>query len=143
MKPTPFNLATDLPPIPFEERHFRRARALKEAGLPWKPHVGCFVWDPEGSISVDSPFPHRVYFILNLGHFLNIFGTLDDMVEKLVWLPTWHQARLLCRKLKVDPKDLPALWSKETTLDPGEALLAIYDLLLKKLQAGYHAEASP
>ena len=92
MKPTPFNPETDLAPIPFTEKHCQAASKLKKAGLLWKPHVGCFVWDPEGYIKVDSPFPERIYFILNLGHFLRLFEATKKMVEKLVWLPTWHQA---------------------------------------------------
>jgi hypothetical protein len=50
MKPTPFDVQADLPPINLDKRHF----------------------------------------------FLRIFGTQDSMTEKLVWLPTWHQACLLC-----------------------------------------------
>ena len=74
MKPTPFNSKTDLPPIPFDLRHCQAAAQLKERGLPWTPHVGCFVWDPDAIMEVTSPFPNRIYFILNLGHFLRIFG---------------------------------------------------------------------
>jgi hypothetical protein len=134
LKPTPFDIETDLPPMPFDERHCRLALALKAAGIPWKPHVGCFVWDSEGHIEVSSPFPGRVYFILNLGHFLKIFGTVDRMVERLTWLPTWHQARLLGLKLEVDPKDVAAVWPPDQVVAPGEELLALYAVLLKKLQ---------
>jgi hypothetical protein len=134
MKPTPFEVATDLPPIPFDEKHCRLAQALKEAGLGWKPHVGCFVWDPKGYIEVSSPFPGRIYFILNLGHFLKIFRTRDEIAEKLTWIPTWHQAYLLCGKLGGDPKDVAAIWQKDRAIDPDEALLALYAILLKRLQ---------
>jgi hypothetical protein len=134
MKATPFETATDLPPIPFDEAHCRFAQALKESGLGWKPHVGCFVWDPKGSIEVSSPFPGRIYFILNLGHFLRIFQTLDEIAEKLIWLPTWHQALLLCGKLRVDSKDVAAIWQTNRVLDPGAALLALYGILLKRFQ---------
>jgi hypothetical protein len=127
-------METDLPPIPFDERHCRLALALKDAGLPWTPHVGCFVWDFDGHLKVSSPFPGKVYFILNLGHFLRIFGTLDRVVESLAWLPTWHQARLLCVKLEANPKDVAAVWTPELALSPGEELLALYTVLLKTLQ---------
>jgi hypothetical protein len=39
--------------------------------------------------------------------FISIFGSTDAMSEKLVWLPTWHQARLLCRHLDFRPHDEP------------------------------------
>jgi hypothetical protein len=57
MKPTPFNPETDFAPIPFHLRHCQVAAELKQAGLPWTPHVGCFVWDRDGHITASSPFP--------------------------------------------------------------------------------------
>ncbi len=134
MKPSPFNVQEDLPPIPFDRRHRFLAQVLKKAGLPWKPHVGCFVWDPEGHIEVGSPFPGRVYFVLNLGHFLKIFGTLDGMIESLVWLPTWHQARLLCSESGVAEGDVAAIWKGVRPLSPGDEVLALYELLLGHLK---------
>jgi len=32
-----------LPPIPFDDRLMDLALDLKNSGLPWSPHVGCFV----------------------------------------------------------------------------------------------------
>lgn len=43
MKPVPFSPQTDLAPISFDERTLQLARELKQQGLPWKPHTGCFV----------------------------------------------------------------------------------------------------
>jgi hypothetical protein len=134
MKPTPFNLQEDLPPIPFDERHRLLAQSLKEAGLPWKPHVGCFVRDPNARIDVGSPFPGRVYFVLNLGHFLKIFGTLYSMKEGLVWLPTWHQARLLCSEAGLEEGDVAAIWKEAPPSSPGDEVLALYELLLRHLK---------
>ena len=99
MKPIPFNPDTDVAPIPLDERLCRLGTALKDKGLKWQPHVGCFVWDPDGFIEAPSPFPNRIYFSLSMPRFLEIFGTEKRMIEKLVWLPTWHQGRILCRKL--------------------------------------------
>ncbi|MCU0645312.1 MAG: hypothetical protein MUC94_13775, partial [bacterium] len=66
MKSTPFNPKTDVAPIPFTTQVFQAARLMKEKGLKWQPHAGCFVWDEQQIIEVASPFPNRVYFILNL-----------------------------------------------------------------------------
>jgi len=107
MQPIPFDPANDLAPIPFDTDVCELARQLKTRGLPWKPHVGCFVWDHRGAIKPDSPFPNQVYFILSLPRFLDIFGTLEDIQEKLVWLPTWHQARLLCERYGIDSTMAP------------------------------------
>ena len=134
MNPTPFNPETDFPPIPFDERHCRAALQLKEAGLPWRPHVGCFVWDREGWIEVPSPFPEKIYFILNLGHFLRLLGSIEDVVQKLVWLPTWHQARRLGEKLEIEEKEFVDLFSGPGVPKPGEDLLALCEWILKRLR---------
>ena len=135
MKPTPFNPDTDLPPIPFDLRHCQAAAQLKERGLPWTPHVGCFVWDPDEIMEVTSPFPSRIYFILNLGHFLRIFGSLEKISRKLVWLPTYHQACLLCDQVGVDQEEVSALLASADNIRAGEELLVLYKMILSKLEA--------
>jgi hypothetical protein len=134
MNPTPFNPETDFPPIPFDERHCRAALQLKEAGLPWRPHVGCFVWDREGWIEVPSPFPEKIYFILNLGHFLRLLGSIEDVVQKLVWLPTWHQARQIGAKLGIEDKELSDIFSGSAVPGPGQDLLALYRKIWENLR---------
>lgn len=91
MKPTPFAQGQDFAPIPFDHRLYEAAEQLKKAGLSWQPHVGCFVRDPEVVIPEPSPFPDRVYFILNLNHFVRRFGSPEAVAERTVWLPTLHQ----------------------------------------------------
>ena len=135
MKATPFNPATDLAPTPFEERHCLLAWRLKESGLGWNPHAGCFVWDREGVITVPSPFPRQIYFILNLRRFLEIFKTLEKMKEKLVWLPTWHQARLLAASKGLSLQDICGLWSPCSIKTQGDELYVLYELMLERLQA--------
>ena len=92
------------------------------------------MWDPETHIEVRSPFPDRVYFVLNLGHFLKIFGSLDSMKERLVWLPTWHQARLLCSESGVAKEGVAAIWKGAAPLSPGDEVLALYELLLRHVK---------
>lgn len=101
MKSTPFNTETDKAPIPFTKETCRSAKRLKLAGLKWQPHVGCFVWDEAGGIKAPSPFPGNIYFILNLGHFEKILGSIEDVERELIWLPTWHQARILCKEFEI------------------------------------------
>jgi hypothetical protein len=66
-----------------------------------------------------------------LGHFLRIFGTIEAVAEKLIWLPTHHQARLLCDRYGVDAKEISDAISSAKPL--GE-LLALYRILLTKLR---------
>jgi hypothetical protein len=134
MMPVPFDPATDLATTPFDERHLLSAQELKRRGLPFNPHVGCFVWDPQKCIAADSPFPSRVYFILSLPRFLDIFGSKQSMIEKLVWLPTWHQSRLLGRTLGIGDDRMVALWHDNPPPSPGDELLQLYQLLLDALK---------
>lgn len=129
MKSTLFEQTASLAPIPFKVQHCRFALALKEAGLPWTPHVGCFVWDPHGHIEALSPFPERIYFILNLARFLKLFPSVEAMAEQLIWLPTWRQTRLLSARFGVEDEEVRGLWTTSRALPPGEDLLSLYVLL--------------
>jgi hypothetical protein len=134
MTPKRFNPEEDFAPIPFDERICRLAAELKRLGLNWQPHVGCFVWDPEAFIKVDSPFPERIYFILSLPRFVDIFGGVAEIAEKLVWLPTWHQARLLCTQLGVNNQAIADIWRGKQDVAAGGEMLHIYQLLIDTLQ---------
>lgn len=133
MKPTPFVEGTDLEPIPFSPKHCALAKELKEKGLDWHPHVGCFAWDEKGHIDVPSPFPNRIYFILNLGHFLRIFETIENMKAKLIWLPTWHQAKTICKNLKISQTEInDALCGEEAEWTWPDAAI-LYELISNRL----------
>jgi hypothetical protein len=98
---------------------------MKKSGLRWNPHVGCFVWDPGHHIAPDSPFPGRIYFILSLPRFIDLMGSKEEIIEKLVWLPTWHQAQLVCRRLGIGT-DKFAKTGNAASDDPCEALVNVY-----------------
>lgn len=134
MKPIPFNPETDMAPIPFNKVHLDLALDMKQRGLIWKPHVGCFVWDPDKHIDTDSPFPLGVYFILSLPRFISIFGTIEAIAEKLIWLPTWHQARFIAEDFGIEHHKIAGLLNPESLTAPGEELSGIYRLILEKLQ---------
>ena len=123
MQPVPFNPSTDLAPLPFDAELCELAAALKRSGLPWRPHVGCFVWDPDAHIKPASPFPHHIYFILSLPRFVDLLGSIEAIQHKMIWLPTWHQARLLCRRYGLYTSQV------RQTDDPTEELKALYRLL--------------
>jgi hypothetical protein len=115
--------------MPFDIELCEMARTLKQAGLPWRPHVGCFVWDPDRYIQPASPFPHHIYFILSLPRFLEIFGSLDAIQAKLIWLPTWHQARLLGHRYGINPAP------RSSTDAPAEELKTLYRLIYDAVAA--------
>jgi hypothetical protein len=134
VKPTPFRTGIDLEPSPFGREHCLAAKRLKEDGLVWRPQVGCFVWDELGVIEVPSPFPDRIYFVLNLGHFLRRLGTVENMMDKLVWLPTWHQARQICRELGIDDVGIWEALCLARVANVGDELLLVYNLIQSKLE---------
>ena len=134
VKPIPFNPQKDLAPVIFDIETCHLAAEIKRLGVDWQPHVGCFVWDPDSHIKVDSPFPHRIYFILSLPRFIDLFGSVEAIVEKLVWLPTWHQARLLCQRLGVPDNDVAHIWQHRASLSVGDELRQIYTLLINILR---------
>ena len=129
MKKQRFNPEKDLAPMPFDERICRRAMEMKQNGLVWRPHVGCFVWDPDEHIKPDSPLPGRIYFILSLKRFTDIFETIDQMAEKLVWLPTWHQAQLIYRQLSGTQAAIDNWRSSNPASSAVDELLYLYDLI--------------
>jgi hypothetical protein len=133
MTPIRFDPEKDLAPTPFDERIFRLALEMKNLGLTWQPHVGCFVWDPDHWIKPESPFPGRIYFILSVARFVEIFGNTQEIARKLVWLPTWHQACLLCKRMVISDESLEKIWKFEQTHTPTEVLLHLYKLIIDTL----------
>ena len=129
-----FNPEKDLAPMPFDEAICRKALEMKKSGLAWQPHVGCFVWDPDECIKPASPFPGRIYFILSLQRFIEIFDSIEQIAANLVWLPTWHQARLTCRQLGISDEAIQEGRKKHAALSPDEDLLHIYGLILETLK---------
>ena len=133
MHTEPFDEKKDYAPTPFDRRHCEMAARLKEAGLRWFVHPGCFAWDPDGLLIDSSPLPNRIYFILNTSIFARALGGIEKVRRKLVWLPTWHQARLLCREYEVPDEAVAAIWPSSVPMGPGDELIALYGLLLEKL----------
>jgi hypothetical protein len=134
MKSIHFDPEKDLAPMPFTKDICQRALEMKKSGLIWRPQVGCFVWDPDEFIKPTSPFPGRIYFILSLARFLDIFDTLDQLALKLVWLPTWHQAKLLCQQLGITDDIDKRIRKGSEALSPADELLHIYENILETLR---------
>ena len=137
-----FNPEEDFATMPFDRQICWKALEMKNCGLVWRPHVGCFVWDPEKTIKPDSPFPDRIYFILSLKRFIDIFNTIDRMADELVWLPTYHQALELYRQLTgtegVNNKRGP----EDPALSAVEELIHIYEMIINALNKKAHQRLS-
>ena len=96
------------------------------------------MWDRDEIIKSDSPFPGRIYFILSLKRFVDIFDTVDRIAEKLVWLPTWHQAQMVYRELAGTGAASDIKRSNGHTFSTVEELLHIYGLIIDALKAKNH-----
>ena len=131
-----FDPDKDRAPLPFNDRICKKAMEMKAAGLKWQPHVGCFVWDPDNCIKQDSPFPNRIYFVLSIPRFMDIFGDNNNMAEKLVWLPTWHQVRLVCSEIGVPAGAVSRLLQIHNSLPAGEDLIGMYETIIDFLKQG-------
>lgn len=128
------NEKNQLPPShPFNETLCEMAAELKSAGLRWTPRVGDFVWDNQQVINHPSPFPKRIYFILNIRRFLDIFQTVDDMTDNLVWLPAWHQARAVCAELNINENVIKETFCSQGGFEAGKDLYTLYRIILSAL----------
>ena len=134
MKSIHFDPENDLAPMPFNREICQRALDMKKSGLIWRPQVGCFVWDPDEFIKPSSPFPGRIYFILSLARFLDIFDSIDQIALKLVWLPTWHQAKLLGQQMGIAEEIDQTTRGDSDALSPADELLHIYQKILETLR---------
>jgi hypothetical protein len=123
-----------LAPIPIDDRIMQLALQMKQAGLPWEPAVGCFVWDREGIIAQPSPFPKRIYFILSMKRFMAIFGDVEKMKHRLVWLPTWYQARQIIHRLQVGDMDRGSPQHTNPSSSPEAELAGLYQCILCTLR---------
>lgn len=131
--PTDESRAT--PFVPFTGEEITLARRLREAGLPWTPRPGHYVYDEKGIIDAPSPFQAKVYFILDMKHFLRRSGSVEELKQSLTWLPTWREARHWLETAGVQSALVqstiasPAVWRRH-----GE-LAALLELMLHTLNA--------
>lgn len=115
----------------FTTDEVRLAHELKAAGLPWHPVPGHYVWDGEELIQPGSPFHDRVYFILDLKHFLRRSKTVERLVESMVWLPTWEQCRDLLDDRNVVSETISAHLHSTNAIANRTERAELYRLLLQ------------
>lgn len=108
---------------------------MKDSGLVWQPSMGHYLWDPHRKIFKSSPYENRVYYILNLDHFIKIFATIENIKKMFIWIPTYYHARLVCEDLGIDRnyifEKLMASNVKSTT----DELSVLYNLIIARLNS--------
>ena len=103
------------------------ATRLKAAGIHWQPQRGQYVFDGGGKIRPSSPFQPHVYYFHDFQCFVDYFGSIEQLQENLVWLPTYEECRSLIRDQQQLTKAVCIGLKDYCELD------ALYGLLLTEL----------
>ncbi|MFK7738486.1 MAG: hypothetical protein AB8B50_20845 [Pirellulaceae bacterium] len=115
--------------VNFDPEELELAQAFKAYGLEWTPSVGHYVLDQSRLIECDSPFQDRVFFILDLKHFLRRSETIECLKDRVCWLPTWEQARELLRSEGVPAHVITEKLTSSQALEHGTERLELYRLI--------------
>ena len=119
----------------FSSEEVKLAQQLKQLGLPWEPKPGHFVWDTAKVLEHDSPFHDRVFFILDLKHFLRRTSSIENLKKLFYWLPTWHDAREILKALEVDSSEIAERLKHEDSVRKGAERLLLYQMIKEALMA--------
>lgn len=124
----------------FCDEELELAQLFKAYGIEWQPAVGMYVLDQSELIEVPSPFQDRVYFILDLKHFLRRSGTLEELRERICWLPTYEQARELLFAAGVPHRSVAKRLVKSGAIDSGSERLELYRMIEDHLSGQLEVE---
>ena len=117
----------------FSEKEIEIAQKLKELGFEWTPAPGDYVYDIEGLIEKKSPFQERVYFILDIKHFLRRAGSVEGITKAMCYLPLWEDCRVILKSLSVPwQKIYEKLIEKNAFINEIERSV-LYEIILKEL----------
>lgn len=130
------NEQTALKADKFSEDEIQLAQLFKAYGLPWTPEPGQYVLDQSELIECSSPFQQRVFFILDLKHFLRRSGTLGELTERMCWLPDWDDARQILRDIGVDSTEIAERLRATQAIEQGTERLELYRLIEEHLTRG-------
>ncbi len=117
----------------FSADELELAQLLKNRGLAWTPTPGHYVLDESELIERESPFQDRIYFILDLKHFLRRAGTLEELKQRVCWLPTWEQARDLLRHQGVTDEAMAQQLRATQAIERATERLELYRMLVQVL----------
>jgi hypothetical protein len=128
----------------FSQRQIELARELKAFGLCWTPATGHYVYDEEDRIQETSVFQQGVYLFLDDDDFTDHFGSIEQLKDSLIWLPSWTDAREVLRSMGVHDEDVELELVRRSAIAKGTELLTLYEMIAqelseKKLQVIYNA----
>jgi len=117
----------------FSEDEIELAQLFKAYGLDWSPAPGHYVLDQSELIECGSPFQGRVFFILDLKHFLRRCSTLTELKQRMCWLPDWDDARQILRDLSVDSRLVAERLQMSCAIESGSERLELYRMIEESL----------
>ena len=77
-----------------------------------------------------------VFFILDLKHFLRRSETIENLKERVCWLPTWEQMRQLLREHDVSDQTVVEHLELTQAIGRGTERLELYRLFEERLTGG-------
>lgn len=117
----------------FSADELELAQLFKAFGLDWTPRPGMYVLDQSDLIECSSPFQDRVFFILDVKHFLRRSGTIDQLKDRVCWLPTWEQARQVLSDLGVPAAPIAQRLMDSRALIEGTERLELYRMIEERI----------
>lgn len=119
----------------FSDAEISAAKSLRADGLEWNPAVGHYCFDEGGLVEAPSPFQDRVYFILDLRHFLRRANTIERLVAEMCWIPTWRQTRDLLRARGITDQQVQKHLMDSDAISSGDELRILYQFLRDNLHS--------
>lgn len=113
----------------FNDEELEVAQVIKAYGFGWTPSVGHYILDQGGLIECASPFQDRVFFILDIKHFLRRAGTIENLKQHACWLPTWEQARIILRECFVSDEAVSRRLSETRAIEQQTERLELYRMI--------------
>lgn len=98
----------------------------------WHPAAGHFVFDPDRIVQKSSPFQSQVFFVLNYSYFMTLVGGVDEFRRRMVWLPSWQQARQLADQVGIEHDAIIERCLNPETIAAGDERLSLYRLLFER-----------
>lgn len=120
----------------FSNQEIELAQLFKAHGLEWTPQCGQYVLDQAQLIQCASPFQPQVYYILDLKHFLRRSGTLEELKQRMCWLPDWQDARQLLQQMGVSSATVAQRLVQSRAIESNSERLELYRLIEEQLAGG-------
>ena len=117
----------------FTSEEINLARRLKKLGLSWQPAVGHYVWDEVALIDCESPFHDRVFYILDMKHFLRRAKSIENLRHSLCWLPTWFDCRQILARQGVSESAIAGHLASRSGIENQSERICLYELIEKTL----------